>query len=416
MPEINYRRPALKDYQTAALFHDKRYAFIEGTSKAGKTYAGLTWLGEQALFGKPRDYWWVAPVYGQADIAYRRFKRGARDMIRKTNDTDHRADLINDHSVWFKSAEKPDNLFGEDVGAIVLDEASRAREESWHACRTTVTATRGKMRCIGNVKGKKNWFYKLCREAEKAMASSSPSELHYGKITAHDAVKAGVINAEEVEDARRILPEAVFNELYLAIPNEDGSNPFGLQHIAACAVEGLSGAPVICNGADLAKSVDWTALIGLDQGGGVAAFDRFQKPWEATIEDILAFGGRAPFLVDSTGVGDPILERLQKLRPNRFEGYKFTSESKQKLMEGLAVAIQSGMIRYPHGPIRSELESFEFEYTRTGVRYSAPEGMNDDCVMALALAWQLFSTKPARPASVWNGAREGGVKKPAWMP
>jgi hypothetical protein len=34
----------------------------------------------------------------------------------------------------------------------------------------------------------------------------------------------------------------------------------------------------------------------------------------------------------------------------------------------------------------SELEEFEYEYTRTGVRYSAPEGFYDDYVCALALA------------------------------
>jgi hypothetical protein len=33
-----------------------------------------------------------------------------------------------------------------------------------------------------------------------------------------------------------------------------------------------------------------------------------------------------------------------------------------------------------------ELESFGSGYTRTGVRYSAPEGLDDDCVCALALA------------------------------
>ena len=33
-----------------------------------------------------------------------------------------------------------------------------------------------------------------------------------------------------------------------------------------------------------------------------------------------------------------------------------------------------------------ELEQFEYEYTRTGVRYSAPDGQHDDTVCALALA------------------------------
>jgi hypothetical protein len=67
-------------------------------------------------------------------------------------------------------------------------------------------------------------------------------------------------------------------------------------------------------------------------------------------------------------------------------GYNFTAPSKQQLMEGLTVAIQHQEIRYPDGPIVAELESFEYVYTRTGVRYSAPDGLHDDCVCALALA------------------------------
>ncbi len=55
-------------------------------------------------------------------------------------------------------------------------------------------------------------------------------------------------------------------------------------------------------------------------------------------------------------------------------------------MEGLAVAIQKQEIGFPDGVIANELESFEYEYTRTGVRYSAPSGMHDDTVCALALA------------------------------
>ena len=91
-------------------------------------------------------------------------------------------------------------------------------------------------------------------------------------------------------------------------------------------------------------------------------------------------------LVDSTGVGDPIVEMLQKHVGNRIEGYTFNQGSKQKLMEGLAVAIQQRTITFPDGPIRQELQEFEYEYTRSGVRYSAPEGFHDDCVCALALA------------------------------
>jgi hypothetical protein len=96
--------------------------------------------------------------------------------------------------------------------------------------------------------------------------------------------------------------------------------------------------------------------------------------------------------VDATGVGDPIVERLQRMGEGHFNGFKFTPQSKQQLMEGLAVAIQNQEISFPEGPIVSELEAFEYVYTRTGVRYSAPEGVDDDCVMALALALRATGT------------------------
>jgi hypothetical protein len=90
-------------------------------------------------------------------------------------------------------------------------------------------------------------------------------------------------------------------------------------------------------------------------------------------------------LCDATGVGDPIVEELQSKGGN-YKAFKFTSSTKQQIMEGLALAIQQRKIRFPEGPIAQELREFEYQYTRTGVRYSAPEGLNDDCVCALALA------------------------------
>jgi hypothetical protein len=72
------------------------------------------------------------------------------------------------------------------------------------------------------------------------------------------------------------------------------------------------------------------------------------------------------------------------------EGFKFTSQSKQQLIEGLVIAIQQGLIKYPEGSIVDELSLFEYVYSKTGVKYSAPLGMHDDAVCSLALAWRGF--------------------------
>ena len=203
-------------------------------------------------------------------------------------------------------------------------------------------------------------------------------------MTAYDASEAGVIDADEIEQAKSMLPDNVFKELYLAEPSDDGGNPFGQQSIQNCIMP-LSNAQPAVFGIDLAKHVDWTVVIGLDVRGNVCVFDRFQAPWEETVRRLAQHIGYTSALVDSTGVGDPIVERLQRDLPN-VAGFNFSSPSKQKLMEGLALAIQTEQVHYPEGAIVSELEAFAYEYTRTGVRYSAPDGLHDDCVMALGLA------------------------------
>jgi hypothetical protein len=287
--------------------------------------------------------------------------------------------LSNGTVIWFKGADRPDSLYGEDVYAAVIDEATRCKDEAWHAVRSTLTQTRGPLRIIGNVKGRKNWAYQMARKAE----ACEPG-MHYAKITAQDAVDAGVLDAQEIEDARRDLPADVFRELYMAEPSDDGGNPFGLDAIARCVMPMPETAPAVW-GWDLAKSVDWTVGVALDAARRTCRFVRFQRPWEETTTAIIGTTGGTLAVVDSTGVGDPVLERLQHGRAN-YVGFKFTSPSKQQLMEGLAVAIQQREVSFPDGPIRAELDAFEYVYTRSGVRYSAPEGVHDDCVCALALA------------------------------
>lgn len=379
---LEYERPYLYDKQAAFLFTPERYSITEASTKSGKTVGCMAWIFElAAVHGAPgRNYWWVAPTIGVSKIAFRRMKRAIPRALYKPNETELTLTLANETVIWFKGADHPDTLYGEDVYGAVIDEASRCKDEAWHAVRTTLTKTRAPVRIIGNVKGRKNWAYKMARQAE-----SGAPDMAYFKLTAYDAVAAGILDAAEIEDAKRTLPEEVFKELYLAEPSDDGGNPFGINAIRAC-IAPLSGEPAVCWGWDLAKSTDWTVGIALDKGGHVCRFERWQGPWESTITRIKSMTSTLPALVDSTGVGDPILEALQKNSGVNYEGFKFSAPSKQQIMEGLAVAIQQKNVSYPEGVIVNELESFEYEYTRTGVRYSAPEGLHDDAVCALALA------------------------------
>ncbi len=381
--EIRFHRPWLYGKQQAAIYDEHRLSLIEASTKAGKTLGCIIWLVEQALAGggDGRNYWWIAPVSTQADIAFTRMLRYLPAGTFSNNRTLKTIVLMNGAVIWFKGADRPDTLYGEDVHAAVIDEASRLKETAWEAVRTTLVATRGPIRIIGNVKGRKNWFYRLARRAEHGAP-----DMGYHKITVHDAVEAGVLVESEIEASKSEMSEHAWRELFLAEPSEDEGNPFGIQHIRGC-IAPLSSSPPAVWGWDLAKRQDYTVGIALDSAGYVCRFERFQHmPWDQILDRIVRTTGYLPALVDSTGVGDPIVDFLQKRPGTHFEGYHFNPSSKQKLMEGLSVAIQSRSVTFPEGVLVQELEQFEYEYTRTSVRYSAPDGGYDDFVCALALA------------------------------
>lgn len=438
--KINYTRPQLYPYQTAILDCVARYTVTIASTKVGKTASHIVWILEQALqctndvrkvqmvvnekgelaFIENKDQgllsqsvWWVAPTFNQAKIAYDRLKVQISDKNFFTcNETNLIITLKTGVKIHFKTAEKPDNLYGDDVYAVVFDEFTRARETAWFALRSTITSTGGKCKFIGNAKSKKNWGYKL---AMKAKAGQDP-DYKFFKITAYDAAECGMMTKdgrpfiEEIEAAKRDLPELVFNELYLAEASEDGSNPFGMKYIAAVCHPTLSTEPSCCHGIDVANKFDSTSIIGLDKLGTMSYYHNFTRTgWPHVIATIKSLPN-IPAAQDSTGVGDVVLAEVQQVNP-QIEGYIFTEQSKQRLMEGLAVGIQSrklliaddGDVVNGTGKLRHQLEQFEITYTRTGVRYSAPDGEHDDDVCALALAWhrwQTASTMTNGP-SVW---------------
>lgn len=402
--EIEYTRPFLYDYQKRIVDSPARYTVTQSATKVGKSASHLIWLFEQPLvlnLKAGESVFWVAPVYGQAEIMFNRLRNqlSVKDFL-KFNETKLTATYPTGAIMDFKSAEKPDNLYADDCYAAVFDEFTRAREEAWFALRTTLTSTGGKCKFIGNVRGRKNWGYRM---AMKAKQGDDPN-YEYFKITAYDAAEAGMLTKDgrpfidEINDAKKDLPEKVFKELYLAEASEDGSNPFGLDHIAR-AVLPLSDRPSVCFGIDLAKKQDWTVITGLDRFGQVSYFDRFQKDWDQTTKTIL---GLPPgkICIDATGVGDPIAEAVARVRDT--ELFIFSQRSKQMLMEGLAAAIQKREVTVLDGVMKDELESFEYEYTRTGVKYTAPSGMHDDCAYSLALAKKIHAESAmAGEISVW---------------
>lgn len=218
--ELKIYPPNLTQYQRDFLYDPARYVIVEASTKCGKTFAMIWWIFELASDASVdqigRHYWWIAPTYGQAKIAYKRLKQNLLPLhAYKFNDSEMFISLPCGSFIEFKTGEKVDHLYGQDVFGVVIDEAPRCRSDVWVAIRTTVTHTGAPCKLIGNHKGISNWVFKL-----KEKAKSDPS-YKYFRITADDAVEAGILDESEISQAKKDLHPKQFAALYMAESIED---------------------------------------------------------------------------------------------------------------------------------------------------------------------------------------------------
>ena len=333
--------------------------------------------------------WWVAPVYNQSEIAFRRCQQflSQYKVPCKINKSEKSILFENGSYIWFKSGDKEDSLRGESVNFMVIDEMGVIKRDAWmYSLRGTITATKAQVIFIGTPKGK-NLFYEL------ALKGLDPKEKDWIYFNFPSNISK-YFDEKEWNDVQK-LPERVFQQEYQAIFIDDGGEVF--RGVRDC-IRGDFEEPVTKKhyfmGVDLAKSHDYTVIIVLDDRGHLVYYDRFNDiAWTIQKKRIITIAEHynAAVLIDSTGLGDPILDDLS-LHIN-VEGYKFSNISKRQLIENLSIGIERGQISFPEIiELINELSIFTFDQTTQGnIRYNAPSGMHDDTVIALALAYMHYT-------------------------
>lgn len=371
---VDVTLPKPHDAQRVVLDSTARFRVLKCGRRWGKSLISQSISVEYGIEKKKVAY--ITPTYQLGKVFFQELIKELPSKILTKNEADLVINFITGGSIRFFTGERLDNMRGLKFHLAIVDEASYIAnlEDGWNnAIRPTLTDYKGKAIFLSTPKGR-NFFYSLF------MRHGEPDWEAFSFSTYDNPY----IDPKEIDDAKRQLPNAVFEQEYMANPMENSANPFGSENIRGC-VKPLSKLPPMYYGIDLAKSVDWTVIVGLDKNGDVSYYQRFQKDWKQTKEFILTIDRSKPVLIDSTGVGDAIVEDMQKSF-QKMTGFKFSSNSKQQLMEGLASSIHKREVSVLGGVMQDEIEIFEYRYTATGVKYTAPDGFHDDTVIALALA------------------------------
>lgn len=271
---------------------------------------------------------------------------------------------------------------------VVLDEFSEEDVEIWTAViQPVLRENHGTATFIFTPKGK-NHSWEILQYAKQ-----NPNEWYWMVKTVDDT---GGLTEGEIEEARRATPQALFLQEYYCDFTENAGAFF--RNIKECMYE----ADDIPNpshfyqvGIDLAKYNDFTVITPFDlHTFKVKLQERFnQVDWnfqKYLIEASARKYNNAKLKMDRTGVGDPVVEDLERRGLNIGEdgAVVFNTRTRRELLDNLAILLQQNKIKIPNDPeLLAELEAFQFTMTDKGkIEVKSRKGLHDDRVFSLALA------------------------------
>lgn len=343
-------------------------------------------------------FWYVAPYYSEAkDTVWRdpeMLKRYLPDeIVEKKNDSELIVYFNNGSVLEVKGADNPDSLRGPNPYVTILDEFPQMKPEVWREIIYPITVMNPEAQVwfIGTPKPQGQWAKELHEDA------ATKKDWYSMTLNVEDS---NILDDEQIEEAKDNSPtQAAFEqEMMCKWLGEEG---VVFRNVEKCVV----GEPTEMEydsrykfqfGIDLARHVDWTVIVGVNlMNHRVEIFDRFNEIdynlQKARIEAVLRRYGNAYCQVDETGVGEPIVTDLQD-RGLNVKGIKISEPVKKNLITNLALHIEQQKVSMPNiRDLVDELKIFGYEVTKAGrIRYSAPSGKHDDCVIALALAlWEI---------------------------
>jgi hypothetical protein len=371
--------------------------------------------------------WWVAPFYKELIPSTAKIRKlTPRSLISKqleSSEVIRFIRLTNGSECFFHSADKEDTLRGSGLHGVVIDEAgSMKRTRVTEELLPSLIDFHGWLFAIGTPKGV-NWFDEYYQKGQDPKNVEYKSWM-YGSY-GNSKEQGGFLAQSDIDFIASQLPELTQRQEILGETLQGEGVVF--RHIADRIRDNI--APVAENevivvGSDLAKSVDFYVNIAVRLNGEVVGFERYHKlDWPLMRKRSIEFCRRhnnASLLIDSTGVGDPVYDELTQEYLDS-QGYKLTNSTKKALIENLSIMLDNGEIWFPGNPetkefstsldtdfpvLKSELESFTYDLSPSGmITYNAPEGLHDDCVIALALAAWMLKTQPHGNVEVSFGVR-----------
>ena len=380
----------------AILNTDAKYITVVSPRQQGKSLLLVNLILYFGINDKGSKIGVIAPIYAQARKLMEDLYDAIKDsgIIESTNFSNHEIKLKTGSKIYFRSSEREDGLRGYTFSYLFLDEASYQSEDAYRRAIEPTALVFGKKVVLFSTPSGKDWFYNMFQLGQ------DPDYPNYASVRMEQGDNP-YINQEEVEAAKRVLPDAIFRAEYLGEFLEGDSQVF--QNFNANTFHKFPKPTGKCYmGVDLAQSGDYTVAVVMDASGAVIEIYRDNhKEWETMQTNIvrLAQKYRATVMIETNSMGSVILEGIRKKYQDT-HGFNTSNQSKRDIVESLIMGFNDGSVKIPssdlYPELHRELEMFEMTYSpqTRSVKYAAKPPHHDDIVMALCIAnWNRLQNK-----------------------
>lgn len=295
------------------------------------------------------------------------------------------------------------NIRGYGTDLVIVDEAAFVKDEIFQEVLSPMLAVgENEFILLSTPFGKKGYLYNRFDDedwyTQQVSTSANP-----------------MVDDDFIEEQRETLTPTQFKQEIKGEFVESSDSFFQREELLNCTTDETvdKTSAITFMGVDLAaQGSDSSVYVCVDDDGNVFHIeDKSEAPLTdamGRIRDLDAIYDFNKIMIDSTGLGEGVVDQVKEDLGRKVEGFKFTNDKKQSLYNTLKNSFQDGELNFYHVPGKNSLPGnklfnqcleLTYSYTSTGkVRIEHPSGGHDDYSDSLALAvWAKSRKSFARP-------------------
>ena len=366
---------------------DVKYVSFLKSRQSGGSWLNKWLVAKWGLTKNKKKIGYITPTLKLGKLFHSQIVESLKPFITESNASDLTITFSTKTTVQFFSAEQKDAIRGNQFHYAIIDEAAFMSDDVFnYSIRQTWLTIGEKVILCSTPNGSQGFFYEF--------VNLGLNSEHLFKTKVISIYDNPYVDPLEIEQIKRTIPERVFRQEYLGEFLSGSGSVFS--NYLTCVGENPKTTGKYYAGIDWAKQDDYTVLTIINDLNEVVEIYRINKiDYTEQVKLITAKLNKwkpIQTISEENNIGTVVNELLKKEYKGNLQCITLTAQLKKEIIDNLIVAFETNGITIPKNDILlRELQAFTVTYNHAtgGLKYSAPSGLHDDCVISLAYAFYM---------------------------